>query len=225
MAKILVVDDQESILKTADAILKRLGHEVVLAKDGYEALEKMQNSEFDIVITDAVMPGISGWDLAKSLRFMQKKKPLSIIMMTARNDRRDVERAIQVHIDDYIVKPLDQDVLMAKLKTQILKLDKNVPKPELEVKESAETTLKFEIIALSEAGVKIQAGFSAPTGMRMPVVNCPFFQKMGLPPQNLRVLTCAPKGGAFYINAEFVDLNSADLDKVRAWLATTDRAS
>lgn len=225
MAKILVVDDQESILKTADAILKRLGHEVVLAKDGYEALERVQNSEFDIVLTDAVMPGISGWDLAKSLRLIQRSKPFSIIMMTARNDRRDVERAIQMHVDDYIVKPLDQDVLMAKLKTQILKLEKNVPKPELEVKESAETTLKFEIVAISEVGVKILAGFSAPVGMRMPVVNCPFLQKMGLPPQNLRVLTCAPKDGAFHINAEFVDLSTSDTDKIRAWLAATDRAA
>lgn len=224
MAKILVVDDQESILKTAEALLKKLGHEVVVARDGYEAIERFTSTDFDILLTDAVMPGISGWDLVKSIRRMQKNKPLRIMMMTARNARRDVERAIEVEIDDYIVKPLDPEIMMAKLKAQVLKLEQDVPKPELPVKESADAHLKCEVTALSEIGVKLFAGFSVPAGMRMPVTSA-FFQKLKLPPLNLRVLTCVAKDGGFHIHAEFVDLSSTDLDKVRAWLAATDRAS
>lgn len=226
MARILVVDDQESVLKTADALLKRLGHEVVLAKDGYIALEKVTLFTFDIVITDAAMPGISGWDLAKSLRLMDKTKQVPIIMMTAKSERRDVERAIQVHIDDYIVKPLDPDILMAKLKVQLIRRSNEVPKPELEIAEEAEVRMTAQLVAISEATIKMNCSWSAPVGGRLPV-SCEFFNTLGIPPQNLRVLSCTAHTGAsgYVIHAEFVDLKPEELTKIRVWLATTAKAS
>lgn len=124
MAKILVIDDQESILKTAEALLKRAGHEVFTAADGYIALEKLAIFEFDLIITDANMPGISGFDLVKSLRLGEKTRHTPIVMLTSRQERRDVEKAIQVKVDDYVIKPIDPPVLLGKVSALLAKIGK-----------------------------------------------------------------------------------------------------
>lgn len=115
MAKILVVDDQESILKTAEAVLKRAGHEVFTASDAYIAIEKLALFQFDLIITDANMPGISGFDLVKSLRMGEKTRNTPVIMLTSRQEKRDVEKAIQVKIDDYVLKPIDPESLLKRV--------------------------------------------------------------------------------------------------------------
>lgn len=117
MAKILVVDDQASILKTAEAILKKAGHEVYTAADGYIALEKLSIFTFDLIVTDANMPGISGFDLVKALRIGEKTRNTPIVMLTSRHEKRDVEKAIQVKVSDYVIKPIEPAVLISKIET------------------------------------------------------------------------------------------------------------
>ncbi len=115
MAKILLVDDQDSILKTAEAILKKAGHEVFTAADGYIALEKLAIFTFDLIVTDANMPGISGFDLVKALRIGEKTRNTPIVMLTSRQEKRDVEKAIQAKINDYVIKPIDPNILISKI--------------------------------------------------------------------------------------------------------------
>ena len=112
MSHSLVVDDDELILKVAKSVLQKAGHAVTLAKDGHQALEAIDLELFDLIITDANMPnGISGFALAATIRKNERINNIPIMFLTGRKDKADVSRALESGVDDYIVKPIDPDII------------------------------------------------------------------------------------------------------------------
>lgn len=104
-AKVLVVDDDERSLRLLEAVLMALGYEVILARDGREALEKVRKTSPDVILLDIMMPGIDG---VKVLRRIKKiNEASSVIMITAHGTMETVLESIKLGAYDYLTKPLD----------------------------------------------------------------------------------------------------------------------
>lgn len=108
--KILVIDDDVITLKAIAYALIKKKHEVLLARDGNEALEKITSHKFDLIISDVLLPGISGLTIANLLKrfYFYKSK---IILISAMSHGKLVSEALQLGIDYYIPKPISFKLL------------------------------------------------------------------------------------------------------------------
>jgi putative two-component system response regulator len=104
--RFLVVDDDEGSRRGLTRVLRSLGYEVELARDGFEALAKLQ-LDIDLVVLDASMPGMDGFAVAQHIRQDSTHQDLPIIMVTGLNCREDRLRAVEVGVNDFVSKPFD----------------------------------------------------------------------------------------------------------------------
>ncbi len=114
--KILIVDDFSTMRRIIKNLLRELGfnntHE---ADDGTSALPMLQNGDFDFLITDWNMPGMTGLDLLKAVRADPKLKELPVLMVTAEAKRDQIVEAAQAGVNGYIVKPFTAQTLKEKI--------------------------------------------------------------------------------------------------------------
>ncbi|MBU5484594.1 response regulator transcription factor [Clostridium sp. MSJ-11] len=113
MKKILLCDDEERIRDIVKDFLINEGYMVVEAKDGEEALEKINDEEVDLAILDVMMPKLDGWVVCKEIRRLWKKTP--IIMLTAKGEEVDELYGFEIGADEYIVKPFKPSILVARV--------------------------------------------------------------------------------------------------------------
>jgi DNA-binding response OmpR family regulator len=111
---ILVVDDQEDVVEVIRRGLLQAGHTVTAAFSGEEGLERASIDSFDAIVLDVMLPGISGFDVARELRDRGVTTP--ILMLTARDDEDDVIRGLQQGADGYLPKPFRIGELEARLR-------------------------------------------------------------------------------------------------------------
>ena len=119
--KLLVVDDNP---QNRDLLLRRLtgsGYQVEVAGDGAEALAKINQAHYDLVLLDQVMPGMGGLDLLRLLRATHSPSELPVIMVSALNDSGAIVDAFDQGANDYVVKPIDLRVMDARIQTQLLR--------------------------------------------------------------------------------------------------------
>ena len=117
--RLFVVDDNEL---NRDMLSRRLGsrgYAVELAEDGERALARLERETFDLVLLDIMMPGLSGIDVLKRVRQRWPASDLPVIMVTARDTAEDVVEALQLGANDYVTKPLDFPVVLARVETQL----------------------------------------------------------------------------------------------------------
>lgn len=114
MSKILVVEDDKSLNKTVEIYLRTSGYEVVQCYDGVQALKQLEENNFDLVLTDIMMPNLDGFSLAEEIR--QNNKLLPIIFMTAKDDKMSKQLGFKLEIDDYITKPFDLEELVMRVR-------------------------------------------------------------------------------------------------------------
>ena len=117
MAKVLIVEDEQHLADGLRFNLEAEGHEVAIAKDGESALEqlKLGRNGFDAVVLDVMLPGVSGFDVASRLR--AKSNFVPILMLTARGRPEDVLRGFEAGADDYLSKPFDLNILLARVRS------------------------------------------------------------------------------------------------------------
>lgn len=116
MTKILVVDDEPSNLELFNLILKK-DYEVVTAGDGSEAMLKVENSSPDLILLDIMMAGMDGYEVCRLLKNNEKTMSIPIVMVTALQEKEDRIKAIEAGADDFLSKPVDMDILYAKVKS------------------------------------------------------------------------------------------------------------
>ncbi|MDR2861019.1 MAG: response regulator [Syntrophobacterales bacterium] len=114
--KILGVDDDEIALDILEAAVSSEGYEFVRASDGYEALKLIQEERIQLIISDWMMPGLSGIDLAKKIREMGASSYCYIIILTSRSEKADLLNGLQAGADDFIIKPFDPMELRLRLR-------------------------------------------------------------------------------------------------------------
>ncbi|HSL00546.1 MAG TPA: response regulator [Rubrobacteraceae bacterium] len=117
-SSILVADDDRIVRRIVTAKLSGLGFEVTEAEDGQEALEILNNGETpDLLITDSLMPRMSGLELVRSIRGNAEMAALPVIMLTSRGGEQDVIEGLETGLDDYVTKPFSPDELAARVRT------------------------------------------------------------------------------------------------------------
>lgn len=118
--EILVVDDNELNRDMLSRRLRSRGYAVTVAEDGGRAVELVNEGAFDLVLLDIMMPGISGIDVLHKVRERFSREELPVIMATARDQADDVIEALKAGANDYVTKPLDFPVVLARAELQIL---------------------------------------------------------------------------------------------------------
>jgi DNA-binding response OmpR family regulator len=115
MSRILVVEDESHIAQGLRFNLEAEGHSVEIAEDGEDALNRMlvKNQLFDLVLLDVMLPGKDGFTVAHELRQRQNFAP--ILMLTARGRPEDVLKGFESGADDYLAKPFNLDILIARI--------------------------------------------------------------------------------------------------------------
>lgn len=111
--KILVVDDEARMRKLVRDFLVRAGYKVSEAADGMEACDLFfENNDFDLVITDVMMPKLDGWELTRQIR---EYSQVPIIMLTAKSEEHDELNGFELGVDEYISKPFSPKILVARV--------------------------------------------------------------------------------------------------------------
>jgi len=117
--RILIVDDEPINLEFFDVMLGKLGFGVVLAKDGEEALEKVKQSDPDLIILNSVMPKLSGWKVTRLLKKdeeYQAYRDIPIIMFSEFDDVKDKIEGYELGVEDYIIKPFNFSEVLARIR-------------------------------------------------------------------------------------------------------------
>lgn len=117
--RLLIVDDERSLVKGLSHFLTQEGYEVMCAYDGYEALKVFRNTAFDFIILDLMLPGIDGIALCKEFR---KTSDIPIIMLTAKDSDIDKIVGLELGADDYMTKPFNSRELLARMKSILRRL-------------------------------------------------------------------------------------------------------
>jgi len=109
---VMVVDDSLTVRRVTQRLLSREGYQVVLAKDGVDALEQLQDFPPDVMLVDIEMPRMDGFDLTRNVRNDDRYKHIPIIMITSRTAEKHREHAAQLGVDAYLGKPYQEDELL-----------------------------------------------------------------------------------------------------------------
>src|ERR1700719_3842984 len=117
--KILIVDDNALNSDMLARRLERKGYEVIVAASAREAIERIDEEELDLVLLDIEMPEISGLEALGTIRNLHSANELPIIMVTARNQSDDIVKALSMGANDYVTKPVDFAVALARIGTQL----------------------------------------------------------------------------------------------------------
>lgn len=112
--KILIVDDEQSIVTLLTYNLEKAGFKTDAAYDGIEAVRMIENDDYDLIILDLMLPGLDGMEVCKHLR--QQKIEIPILMLTAKDDEIDKVLGLELGADDYLTKPFSPKEVVARIK-------------------------------------------------------------------------------------------------------------
>lgn len=114
MKKVLIVDDEPSIITLLEFNLKKEGYSVKTASDGLEGYELAATKDYDFIILDLMLPSMNGMDICKKLR--QEKVNTPILMLTAKDDELEKIIGLELGADDYMTKPFSPREVLARMK-------------------------------------------------------------------------------------------------------------
>ncbi len=112
MKKILLIEDTKALAENMSDILENLGFEVMIASNGKEAIDRLPRFKPDLVITDVVMPVMSGIEFTERLRTMPGYREIPVIMLSARATAQDIQTGLRAGASQYLTKPCTVRVLV-----------------------------------------------------------------------------------------------------------------
>lgn len=118
-ARIMVIDDNQDILNLVRLILEHQGFEVIIADTGGQALLTLAETQPDLIICDVRMPDLDGFDTVRAIRRNPTTQDLPVVMLSALGQIKDVQKAMAVGANDYIVKPFAMRELLNRVLRQL----------------------------------------------------------------------------------------------------------
>ena len=153
-ARILLVDDEQSIQTLLSYPLRKDGYHVTSALDGREALQRFEEARFDLVILDLMLPQLDGVEVCRQLR---SRSQVPIIMLTAKGSETDKVAGLEVGADDYITKPFSMREFRSRVKAALRRSRMGGETPEEEAIEHGELKIDFgrRMVTLREEEVRV----------------------------------------------------------------------
>jgi DNA-binding response OmpR family regulator len=155
-ARILLVDDEESIQTLLSYPLRKDGYKVTSAQDGSEALQRFAEARFDLVILDLMLPKLDGVEVCRRLR---SRSQVPIIMLTAKGSEGDKVAGLEVGADDYITKPFSMREFRSRVKAALRRSRMVGSLPDDESIESGDLTIDFGRRMVTLAGEEIRVTY------------------------------------------------------------------
>ena len=118
--KVMVIDDSNTIRRSAEIFLKSSGCEVILAEDGFDALAKISNEHPDLIFVDIMMPRLDGYQTCSLIKRNARYKSTPVIMLSSKDGLFDRARGRMVGSDQYLTKPFTQETLLDAVQTYVL---------------------------------------------------------------------------------------------------------
>jgi DNA-binding response OmpR family regulator len=117
--KVLIADDEPNIVVSLSFMMKREGYDVLVARDGAQALEIIRAERPRLVLLDAMMPGMTGFDVCEAVRADESVRGTRILMLTAKGRESDTARGLGAGADAYVTKPFSTRDLVAKVREML----------------------------------------------------------------------------------------------------------
>ena len=117
--KVLVIDDDPYILMSLEFLMKKNGYDVMVARNGEEALEILSKSIPDIVLLDIMMPDVNGYDICKHIKSTENLKNIKVIFMSAKTKESDIKKGYELGAALYVKKPFSTRELVKDIKTML----------------------------------------------------------------------------------------------------------
>lgn len=221
MNKILIVDDNPSDLVVLNKLLIKKGFEVSQANDAYNALDILQKEKFDLVILDWMMPKVNGLDILKTIRNHQTLKTIPAIFVTSKNDAKDIKKAIDQGVTDYLIKPIDPMILESKV-AKILKRDDAWKITPIHEFDGGNSTLRarIEIVGISEITIQFKSSASF-RPYEILHLESEFLKKIGVAEAQVRIHECTPQQNSFLILGILIGLKESELKGIRQYANST----
>lgn len=121
--RILVIEDDRNVRDNIDSLLSEEGYNVLAASDGEEGMVIAENEIPDLIICDIMMPRLSGYDVLNALSNKKETKKIPFIFLTAKAEKDDVRKGMNLGADDYLLKPFDADDLLSCISSRLKKLE------------------------------------------------------------------------------------------------------
>lgn len=128
--KVMVIDDSNTIRRSAEIFLKNAGCKVILAEDGFDALAKISNEQPDIIFVDIMMPRLDGYQTCSLIKRNARYKSTPVIMLSSKDGLFDRARGRMVGSDQYLTKPFTQETLIDAVQTYAAISQTNQPESE-----------------------------------------------------------------------------------------------
>lgn len=135
--KILVIEDDPSALRFIEYTLEQEGYQVLSAKDGLEGIKKARDEHPSLIVLDIMLPGLDGYALCQRLRQKPETSLLPILILSAKARQEDKDIGLRMGADDYLIKPADPSVIIAKVKALLAGTSQIISKnPDIEKSQS-----------------------------------------------------------------------------------------
>lgn len=118
--RILLADDAKNVILVLKMSLEKAGYDVLVARDGLSALEKAQSEEPDLILLDILMPKMNGFLVLEALRDEPKTINIPVVFISAKSEEKDKERAKLLGANDYLIKPIKQEELLAVVEKNLI---------------------------------------------------------------------------------------------------------
>jgi DNA-binding response OmpR family regulator len=223
MSRVLVVDDDPDVIRVVEKVLRMGGHDVFTAFDAMKAMDLLNSSLYDMLITDANMPRFSGFELVTTIKNNKKFSRMAIAMLTGLREKKDIEKAIRAGVDDYIIKPIDPMLLVQKVESLF---EKKPPMeraeyaiPENSTLGKATVACPSRIVRVTELGLVLRSAVEVPEGLPIEI-GTEIFKKMEMrQAPALKVISCRKLAEFEYeIRVSFVGASEGFYQRVRAWI-------
>ncbi|MGE0762372.1 MAG: response regulator [Bdellovibrionales bacterium] len=216
---VLFVDDDPMARTLISTMLTQAGYIVTCVDEGFEALELLERHPFDLLILDIMMNKMNGIDLLKRIKAQPKCKDVPVVMLSARDDKQMITRAIQAGAADYVVKPPQRESFLKKIEN-ILGGRPRFAEVHMD-KESAKGACDFifpaRILSIGEAGMT----FFSPMPLEINAtqqIQADIFTKLGIKACEFKVLHCQPEKGGYIIYVNYLGHSAEEVQAVRDWV-------